>query len=61
METKELKIKVPKGYEIDKENSTFERIIFKPINKDIIYKEEYFEFTQKEFHNFMKRLKGWEE
>ena len=27
---KELKIEVPKGYEIDKENSTFECIKFKP-------------------------------
>lgn len=39
METKELKIEAPKGYEIDKENSTFERIIFKPIKKDITYKD----------------------
>lgn len=31
METKEIKIKVPEGYEIDKENSTFECIKFKPI------------------------------
>lgn len=30
---KELKINVPKGYEIDKENSTFECIKFKPIAK----------------------------
>ena len=29
METKELKIEVPKGYEIDKEKSTFEKIVFK--------------------------------
>lgn len=29
MEIKELKIQVPKGYEIDKENSTFECIKFK--------------------------------
>lgn len=29
METKELKIQVPKGYEIDKEKSTFEKIVFK--------------------------------
>lgn len=29
METKELKIQVPEGYEIDKENSTFECIRFK--------------------------------
>lgn len=33
METKEIKIKVPEGYEIDKENSTFECIKFKPIKK----------------------------
>lgn len=29
METKEVKIQIPKGYEIDKENSTFEHIKFK--------------------------------
>ena len=39
METKELKIQVPEGYEIDKENSTFERIKFKPIKKDITYED----------------------
>lgn len=38
METKELKIQTPKGYEIDKEHSTFERIIFKPI-KNITYED----------------------
>lgn len=37
METKELKIEAPKGYEIDKENSTFECIRFKLIKKDITY------------------------
>lgn len=39
METKELKIQAPKGYEIDKENSTFECIKFKLIKKDITYKD----------------------
>lgn len=39
METKELKIQVPEGYEIDKENSTFECIRFKPINKGITYED----------------------
>lgn len=39
METKELKIQAPKGYEIDKENSTFECIKFKPIKKDITYED----------------------
>lgn len=38
METKELKIEAPKGYEIDKEHSTFERIIFKPIT-NITYED----------------------
>lgn len=31
METKEVKIEIPQGYEIDKEKSTFEKIIFKKI------------------------------
>lgn len=39
METKEFKIQVPEGYEIDKENSTFECIKFKPIKKDITYED----------------------
>ena len=39
METKEIKINVPKGYEIDKENSTFECIKFKPIKKELTYKD----------------------
>lgn len=38
METKEIKINTPEGYEIDKENSTFECIKFKPI-KCITYKD----------------------
>lgn len=36
---KEIKIQAPKGYEIDKENSTFECIKFKPIKKDITYED----------------------
>lgn len=39
METKELKTQVPEGYEIDKENSTFECIKFKSIQKNITYKD----------------------
>lgn len=35
MTTKELKIEVPKGYEIDRANSTFENIVFKPINQKV--------------------------
>lgn len=33
MKTKEVKITIPEGYEIDKENSTFEHIKFKKIHK----------------------------
>ena len=39
MEIKELKIQAPEGYEIDKENSTFECIKFKLIKKDITYED----------------------
>lgn len=39
MKTKEIKINIPEGYEIDKENSTFECIKFKPIKKDLTYED----------------------
>lgn len=39
METKEMKIVPPEGYEIDKENSTFDCIKFKPIEIAKTYKE----------------------
>lgn len=39
METKEIKIQVPEGCEIDKENSTFGLIRFKPIKKFITYED----------------------
>ena len=32
METKEFKIQVPEGYKIDKEKSTFEKIVFKKVD-----------------------------
>lgn len=50
METKELKINIPRGYEIDKENSTFECIKFKPkpIKKYITYKDICAELFKKE-------------
>lgn len=35
METKEFKIQVPEGYEIDRENSTFEKIVFKKIEREL--------------------------
>ena len=39
METKEIKIDIPEGYEIDKETSTFECIKFKPSKKHFTYKD----------------------
>ena len=39
MKTKEIKINIPEGYEIDKENSTFECIKLKPIKKELTYKD----------------------
>ena len=41
MEVKEFKVQAPEGYEIDRENSTFECIKFKPI-KNITYKQVAF-------------------
>lgn len=50
METKNLKINVPNGYEIDKELSTFENIVFKKIEygKQPRTWEEYCKLTKGE-------------
>lgn len=50
METKEFKIQAPEGYEIDKENSTLECIRFKPIKKDITYKDVCDKVLSKTIH-----------
>lgn len=52
MDTKEVKIQVPDGYEIDKENSTFECIKFKLAKKYITYKD----VCNKLFKNFQDYL-----
>lgn len=39
METKEIKINIPEGYEVDKENSTFECIKFKKKHKINTWKD----------------------
>lgn len=39
MKTKEIKINVPEGYDIDKENSTFECVKSKPIKKELTYED----------------------
>ena len=41
METKEVKIEIPQGYEIDRQKSTFEKIIFKKIPENPKTWEEY--------------------
>ena len=41
MEIKELKIEVPQGYEIDRQKSTFENIVFKKIPENPKTWEEY--------------------
>ena len=50
MEEKKLKINIPEGYEIDRENSTFEEIVFKKV-EDPLAKlpktwEEYYKQTK---------------
>lgn len=37
--SKELKIEIPEGYEIDKEKSSFEKIIFKKVKKKLTYEQ----------------------
>lgn len=52
METKEVKIQIPKGYEIDKENSTFECIKFKSITKKNITYGDICEYLFKDKDSF---------
>lgn len=49
---KELKIEVPQGYEIDKEKSTFEKIIFKKISENPKTWEEYCKLTKGSHSNY---------
>ena len=49
---KELKIEVPKGYEIDKEKSTFEKIVFKKV-------EDPFSKLPKTWEEYCKREKDY--
>lgn len=49
---KELKIEIPKGYEIDKEKSTFAKIVFKKINNRPKTWEEYCELTKGNTSNY---------
>ena len=52
MDTKKLKINIPEGYEIDKEKSTFEEIVFKKV-------EDPFSKLPKTWEEYCKRTKGY--
>ena len=53
MEEKKLKINIPEGYEIDKENSTFEEIVFKKV-------EDPFSKLPKTWEEYCKQTKDCE-
>ena len=52
MEEKKLKINIPEGYEIDKEKSTFEEIVFKKV-------EDPLAKLPKTWEEYCKRTKGY--
>ena len=52
MNTKKLKINIPEGYEIDKEKSTFEEIVFKKV-------EDPLAELPKTWEEYCKRTKGY--
>ena len=52
-ETKEFKIEIPKGYEVDKENSTFEKIVFKKIEEKLTYEKIAEKLFQYEKHYYI--------
>ena len=52
MEEKKLKINIPKGYEIDKEKSTFEEIVFKKV-------EDPFSKLPKTWEEYCKQTKDY--
>ena len=52
MEEKKLKINIPKGYEIDKEKSTFEEIVFKKV-------EDPLTKLPKTWEEYCKHTKGY--
>lgn len=52
METKEVKIEVPQGYEIDRQKSTFGKIVFKKIPENPKTWEDYCELTKGSHSNY---------
>jgi hypothetical protein len=56
MENKEIKINVPDGFEIDKDNSTFELIKFKPVVKEIDKYKSMSDFLFEMFNNTVAKI-----
>ena len=52
MNTKKLKVNIPEGYEIDRDNSTFEEIVFKKV-------EDPFSKLPKTWREYCKQTKGY--
>lgn len=64
--SKELKIEIPEGYEIDKENSSFEKIVFKKVKKTLTYEQVTDKLFKNKNHyytdedgNVIEANKGW--
>ena len=55
MEEKKLKINIPEGYEIDRENSTFEKIVFKKVEDPLAKLPK----TWKEYCKYAKDCKTY--
>lgn len=56
MKTKEIKIEIPKGYEIDTEKSTFENIVFKEVGSTMYEVFKYHNTTEEEFNKLYENL-----
>lgn len=56
MKTQELTIEAPKGFEIDKEKSTFEKIVFKEVSNNLKKVFEYHKTTKESFDKLYENL-----
>lgn len=56
MKTQELKINVPNGFEIDKEKSTFENIVFKEIGDNFDKVFTYHNTTKEQFDKLYESI-----
>jgi hypothetical protein len=66
MKNKELQIIPPEGYEVDKENSTFEKIVFKKVEEKLTYEkiaEKLFQYERHYYTDSNGKIKeislGW--